>query len=49
VFGHLHIRQRRVVDGVPFHEVSLGYRGQWNTATPERYLHTILDEGSETG
>lgn len=48
VFGHLHIRARRVVDGVPFHEVSLGYRGQWNTRTPERYLHTILSsEGPE--
>jgi len=47
VFGHLHIRARRVVDGVPFHEVSLGYRGQWNTATPERYLHTILDDAAE--
>jgi 3',5'-cyclic AMP phosphodiesterase CpdA len=42
VFGHLHIRGRRVADGVPFHEVSLGYRGQWNPRTPERYVHTIL-------
>jgi hypothetical protein len=28
VFGHLHIPQRRVIDGVPFHEVSLGYPAQ---------------------
>lgn len=41
VFGHLHIRQERIVDGVPFHEVSLGYRGQWNPAHPERYLRQI--------
>lgn len=49
VFGHLHIRGLRRVDGVPFHEVSLGYRGQWNTATPERYLHTILPENAGEG
>jgi 3',5'-cyclic AMP phosphodiesterase CpdA len=41
VFGHLHIRQKRIVDGVPFHEVSLGYRRQWDTAHPERYVHQI--------
>lgn len=41
VFGHLHIRYKRVVDGVPFHEVSLGYARQWDQAEPERYLHAI--------
>ena len=41
VFGHLHIRQRREVDGVPFHEVSLGYRRQWDPTQPHRYLHRI--------
>jgi len=29
VFGHLHIPQRRVIDGVCFEEVSLGYPRQW--------------------
>jgi 3',5'-cyclic AMP phosphodiesterase CpdA len=41
VFGHLHIRQRRELDGVSFHEVSLGYRSQWDPATPERYVRRI--------
>ncbi len=48
VYGHLHIRGRRVSDGVPFHEVSLGYRGQWDTAEPERYLQLILPEPGRT-
>jgi predicted phosphodiesterase len=30
VYGHLHIRQSQVLDGVRFEEVSLGYPGQWN-------------------
>ena len=42
VFGHLHIRQERIVDGVPFHEVSLGYKRQWNTDYPARYIRQIL-------
>ena len=42
VFGHLHIRQRRKVDGVTFHEVSLGYKNQWDAEHPERYVHQIL-------
>lgn len=41
VFGHLHIRQRRDVDGVMFHEVSLGYRRQWDPAHAERYIRRI--------
>jgi 3',5'-cyclic AMP phosphodiesterase CpdA len=41
VFGHLHIRQERVVDGVRFHEVSLGYKRQWNPDYPERYIRQI--------
>lgn len=47
VFGHLHIRQRRVVDGVPFHEVSLGYRRQWDPELPDpysRYLRQVWPE-----
>ena len=30
VYGHLHIRGTRWLDGVPFQEVSLGYPRQWN-------------------
>jgi 3',5'-cyclic AMP phosphodiesterase CpdA len=30
VFGHLHIPQRKKIDGVRFEEVSLGYPRQWN-------------------
>ena len=48
VFGHLHIRQKRVVDGVPFHEVSLGYRRQWDQARPERYVHQIWPQPRPT-
>jgi hypothetical protein len=41
VFGHLHIRQKREVDGVTFHEVSLGYRRQWDPAHQARYIREI--------
>lgn len=41
VFGHLHIRHRRELDGVVFHEVSLGYGRQWDASNPEAYLHKI--------
>jgi len=41
VFGHLHIRQERIVDGITFHEVSLGHRRQWNQAHPERYIRQV--------
>jgi predicted phosphodiesterase len=43
VFGHLHIRQKRVVDDVPFHEVSLGYRSQWDATNPDRYTRYIRE------
>jgi hypothetical protein len=43
VFGHLHIRQKRVVDDVPFHEVSLGYRAQWDQAHPDRYTRYVRE------
>jgi hypothetical protein len=39
VFGHLHIRQSRVIDGVRFEEVSLGYPRQWS---PERSMDSYL-------
>jgi 3',5'-cyclic AMP phosphodiesterase CpdA len=29
VYGHLHIRRTRLIDGVRFEEVSLGHPGQW--------------------
>lgn len=43
VYGHLHIPRRTHHDGVPFHEVSLGYPKQWrargwNGYTPRRIL-----------
>jgi 3',5'-cyclic AMP phosphodiesterase CpdA len=41
VFGHLHIRQRREVDGVAFHEVSLGYRRQWDPSRAASYVRQI--------
>ena len=31
IYGHLHIRRTRDLDGVRFHEVSLGYPRQWDT------------------
>jgi len=41
VFGHLHLRQQRERDGVTFHEVSLGYRQQWDPAHADRYVRQI--------
>jgi predicted phosphodiesterase len=32
VYGHLHMRESRDLDGVRFEEVSLGHPKQWNTA-----------------
>jgi hypothetical protein len=29
VYGHLHVPRTTVYDGVPFHEVSLGYPREW--------------------
>lgn len=43
VYGHLHLRGRKMVDGVRFEEVSLGYPAQWREergALP--YLRQIL-------
>lgn len=43
VFGHLHIRQSRHIDGVRFEEVSLGYPRQWQNGTPiGGYLRRVL-------
>ena len=41
VYGHLHIRNYFEQDGVAFHEVSLGYPGQWKEAVDD-YLRVIL-------
>jgi predicted phosphodiesterase len=41
VFGHLHIRQTRWLDGIPFQEVSLGYSSQWDQ---ERTMSAYLRE-----
>jgi len=43
VYGHLHIRRTRVIDGVRFEEVSLGNPGQWNAERGvEGHLREIL-------
>jgi hypothetical protein len=43
VFGHLHIRQTRHIDGVRFEEVSLGYPRQWKADQGAGgYLRRIL-------
>jgi 3',5'-cyclic AMP phosphodiesterase CpdA len=42
VYGHLHMRTSRELDGVRFEEVSLGYPKQWNPDRPLRdYLRRI--------
>ena len=45
VYGHLHIRATRWLDGVPFQEVSLGYPQQWGP--PPR--HRLLPAGGDPG
>jgi 3',5'-cyclic AMP phosphodiesterase CpdA len=43
VYGHLHIPRTIEVDGVPFHEVSLGYPREWRgRGTPPRLLTRVL-------
>ena len=43
VYGHLHLRSTRQIDGVRFDEVSLGYPKQWNQQkTLANYLRRIL-------
>jgi 3',5'-cyclic AMP phosphodiesterase CpdA len=42
VYGHLHLRSTRHLDGVRFEEVSLGYPRQWNGALgADEYLRRI--------
>lgn len=43
VYGHTHIRQTRLIDGVRFEEVSLGYAQDWDsTRGVDAYLRQIL-------
>jgi 3',5'-cyclic AMP phosphodiesterase CpdA len=43
VYGHLHLRSSKEIDGVRFDEVSLGYPKQWNQEkTLADYLRRIL-------
>ena len=42
VYGHLHIPRVTAEDGVPFHEVSLGYPREWR-AREERYGTRVAD------
>jgi 3',5'-cyclic AMP phosphodiesterase CpdA len=43
VYGHLHLRASRTIDGVRFDEVSLGYPKQWNQSRGlQHYLRRIL-------
>lgn len=43
VSGHVHIRGDTVVDGVPFHEVSLGYPREWqNRIAPDACVRLVL-------
>jgi 3',5'-cyclic AMP phosphodiesterase CpdA len=42
IYGHLHLRSSRELDGVSFEEVSLGYPRQWDPRKPLRdYLRQI--------
>lgn len=43
IYGHLHIRQSRWVDGVPFQEVSLGNPKQWDQDVGiDGYLNEVI-------
>jgi 3',5'-cyclic AMP phosphodiesterase CpdA len=43
VYGHLHLRSSRKIDGVRFDEVSLGYPKQWSqTKGAAHYLRRVL-------
>ncbi|WP_191060027.1 metallophosphoesterase family protein [Geminicoccus harenae] len=50
VYGHLHVRGRRWLDGIRFEEVSLGYPRQWQPALGlAPYLRQILPMLPEAG
>jgi hypothetical protein len=42
VYGHLHIRKTRELDGVRFEEVSLGYPVQWDRTKPLRHYLRLI-------
>jgi len=43
IYGHLHLRSSREIDGVKFEEASLGYPKQWNQSRGlKHYLRRIL-------
>jgi hypothetical protein len=43
IYGHLHLRSSKRMDGVRFEEVSLGYPKQWNPGKSlAGYLRQIL-------
>lgn len=45
VYGHLHIPRRTDLDGVPFHEVSVGYPREWSRrGVPTSWLHPVLPD-----
>jgi 3',5'-cyclic AMP phosphodiesterase CpdA len=44
VYGHLHIPRPLTIDGVPFHEVSLGYPREWQPRNRPVGLRTILGQ-----
>lgn len=42
VYGHLHIPRSTVHDGVPFHEVSIGYPREWKPRGGHRGPRRVL-------
>jgi len=49
VYGHLHIPRTTVYDGVPFHEVSVGYPREWKPRGGHRGLRRILQPEGYVG
>jgi 3',5'-cyclic AMP phosphodiesterase CpdA len=48
VYGHLHIPRTMECDGVPHHEVSLGYPREWRQRSRRPGLHRILPAPART-
>lgn len=46
VYGHLHIRNQTLLDGVPFSEVSLGYPDQWQAERGIAGYLRLLDDAA---
>lgn len=49
LYGHLHIPRRTVHDGVPFHEVSLGYPREWQRHGHPHGILRRIDPGENAG